>query len=152
MVPAGVRLLSVFLPLRVDLKRGVSLSVVAVRPSFPCESDPELWFSDEPGEQAEARTGCEACPLSRFHKCRAEGFNHEFGIFGGLTSAERETIRSVGADSAPVESDAQAIVRLYAEGVTQADLAAQFGRTKTAIKMVVFKAKRRANLAAVTAS
>lgn len=60
-------------------------------PPTPCQVEPQdLWFSDDAAEQRKAAKLCEGCPLSRYHMCREEGWNHEHGVWGGLTPVMRK--------------------------------------------------------------
>lgn len=57
---------------------------------LPCQAQPDLWFSDDPSEQALAKDGCQDCPMRRFTTCQAEGWSHEHGVFGGLSAEDRK--------------------------------------------------------------
>ncbi|GAB3175087.1 hypothetical protein GCM10027059_48300 [Myceligenerans halotolerans] len=60
-----------------------------------CLSDPDLWFSDHPGEQAEAKRRCHTCPL--IDRCLAIALDHHRptvqGIWAGTTEKDRAAIR-----------------------------------------------------------
>lgn len=55
-----------------------------------CITNPDIYFSDNPEDVKAAKDGCQDCPLKRFNACRREGWNHEFGIFGGLSHVDRQ--------------------------------------------------------------
>jgi hypothetical protein len=68
----------------------------------PCQqTDAELWFSTEPGDQHLAKTLCRSCTART--ACLRLALDHEtghsgvYGIYGGLNPAERTRlmIRSV---------------------------------------------------------
>ncbi|MDM4718419.1 WhiB family transcriptional regulator [Micromonospora sp. WMMA1363] len=54
-----------------------------------CNRNPDLWMSEKPADVEAAKDGCLDCPLSRYHACRAEGWSHEYGVFGGLSGDDR---------------------------------------------------------------
>lgn len=67
--------------------------------SVPCEQhDPELWFSEAPRAMAAAKALCagcghtETCANLAMTAERGERKSNRFGIFGGLTPAERWAI------------------------------------------------------------
>ncbi|WP_200209067.1 WhiB family transcriptional regulator [Micromonospora coerulea] len=55
-----------------------------------CDTNPDLFFSDSPADVEAAKDGCLDCPLSRFNACQAEGWRHEYGVFGGLSGDDRK--------------------------------------------------------------
>lgn len=60
----------------------------------PCRRSPELFFSDEAGEIAEAKRICRTqCASDRFNACRsyAKAERIPFGVWGGQTELERNT-------------------------------------------------------------
>jgi hypothetical protein len=61
---------------------------------FPCQSTTagDLWFSSNAREQRIAADLCLDCPLPQYNQCREEGWSHEFGVWGGLTAANREQL------------------------------------------------------------
>lgn len=62
-------------------------------PALPCQVTPgDIWFSEDADEQREAAKLCEGCPLSRYTTCREEGWNHEHGVWGGLTPVMRKRL------------------------------------------------------------
>ena len=55
-----------------------------------------LWFpgAARPSQHSRAKAICATCPV--LEECREHGLSHErFGIWGGLTAAERRKIRRV---------------------------------------------------------
>jgi hypothetical protein len=56
---------------------------------FPCTSNPELFFSEDPKEKAEAKAICAQCPVRK--KCLTTSLvdKEEFGIWGGVGVQER---------------------------------------------------------------
>ncbi|MEU8086375.1 WhiB family transcriptional regulator [Micromonospora sp. NPDC049101] len=60
-----------------------------------CDTNPDRWMSDEPADIEAAKFGCEECPLSRFKACQAEGWKHEFGVFGGLSHHDRKALNAL---------------------------------------------------------
>lgn len=75
-----------------------------------CESNPDIYFSDNPSDITTAKEGCESCPLKRFNACRTEGFKHEFGVFGGLSPEDRNTAPVVKANQAAANNYDELIV------------------------------------------
>lgn len=55
-----------------------------------CDTNPDLYFSEAAADVEAAKDGCLDCPLSRFNACQAEGWAHEFGVFGGLSGNDRK--------------------------------------------------------------
>jgi len=59
----------------------------------PCQTDPELWYSDNPTDKVAAVQVCKGCPLLAL--CREwvltveDGRGGRFGIVGGLTVMQR---------------------------------------------------------------
>lgn len=66
--------------------------------SVPCETDPDLFFSEAPRAVAAAKTLCagcghtETCANLAMTAERGENKSNRFGIFGGLTPDERWAI------------------------------------------------------------
>lgn len=61
--------------------------------SATCRSvDPEVWFPDYQGQQWDAVRICAQCPVQ--HECLTTSFDQqeEFGVWGGMTSWEREDL------------------------------------------------------------
>ena len=54
-----------------------------------CESEPELFFSENPTEVAEAKAACLGCP--RLLTCREQGASEPWGVFGGTDPDDRGT-------------------------------------------------------------
>ncbi|MEU9058976.1 WhiB family transcriptional regulator [Streptomyces sp. NPDC048430] len=54
--------------------------------SHPCESNPELWFSEKSEDIAQAKEACGFCPVRE--ECADLGENEEFGVWGGMTPRE----------------------------------------------------------------
>lgn len=65
------------------------------RHDLPCRAEPETWFPlDEDGpSSARARAGCATCPVRA--ACLELGLTEPWGIWGGLSSAERRALRRV---------------------------------------------------------
>ena len=67
-------------------------------PTVPCISDPEAWFSGNPRAIAAAKEVCGTCPERQGCLTMAlraevgEPVSLRFGIFGGLTPAERAAL------------------------------------------------------------
>lgn len=60
-----------------------------------CEGrDPELFFSNDPGDRAEARRACLACPRRQGCLDDALEADQRWGVFGGLTASERRDLKS----------------------------------------------------------
>lgn len=56
----------------------------------PCSDDPELWMSGLRADQREAAQKCRVlCPAGQLDRCRDEGWSHEFGVWGGMSPADR---------------------------------------------------------------
>lgn len=68
---------------------------------LPCQSgehDPNLWYPEGQGQEAKvtarvARALCIPCPLRKMCRDYALGTPEPYGIFGGLTEANRHTVR-----------------------------------------------------------
>lgn len=64
----------------------------------PCETDPEMWFSDNLDDQIAARSACADCPF--ITTCLSAALDHEgarspqgrFGIWGGHTPTDRANL------------------------------------------------------------
>lgn len=55
----------------------------------PCSLEPDRWFSSNPHDIAFAKDACLDCPL--MHKgCQEEGWNHTRGVWGGMSSGDRQ--------------------------------------------------------------
>lgn len=68
----------------------------------PCRSEPDLWFSTDPGNITRARSICATCPLK--DPCLRAGIDRkEQGIWGGLDQAEREALSSQQAIGVTVD-------------------------------------------------
>jgi positive regulator of sigma E activity len=71
------------------------MTVTVEFPTVPCISDPESWFSGNAKAQAAAKAVCATCPEKQ--ECLTMALRAEvgepvslrFGIYGGLTPAER---------------------------------------------------------------
>lgn len=59
--------------------------------------DPDLWFADDVASQRQARSFCAVCPVRE--ECLLYALEHDldFGVWGGLTPAERTEIRRAAA-------------------------------------------------------
>lgn len=55
--------------------------------------DPELWFSEYPGDIRDAVAHCDRCPVQA--ECLADALerNEGFGVWGGKTTSERVQLR-----------------------------------------------------------
>jgi hypothetical protein len=125
-------------------------------PANPCAEEPDLWFSDDAEETELAKDFCLDCPL--FFQCRELGWDHEFGVFGGLSGEDRDEIRPerVLAREALARAEEEArmiaraplpdelnqkIIDLAASGVSSRDIAAEVGLGKTKVLKVVRAAR-----------
>lgn len=65
-----------------------------LRRPTPCNEaeDPDMWFSESVRKQQEAKAGCSACPLQR--ECLREALVEDegWGIWGGMTTEERQML------------------------------------------------------------
>ncbi|WP_433894822.1 WhiB family transcriptional regulator [Streptomyces sp. CA-111067] len=66
--------------------------------SEPCrqaDTDPDLWFSNDPMDQAEAAELCRTCPVKT--QCLAYALDHpkdtEFGTWAATTPEQRRSLR-----------------------------------------------------------
>lgn len=50
---------------------------------FPCSSDPELWFAEEPTRLERAKTLCGGCPARRACLTAALDRAEPWGVWGG---------------------------------------------------------------------
>lgn len=57
---------------------------------LPCQTNPDAWFGDDPDDIERAKAGCLECPASRRIPCREQGWNHEYGVWGGLSPLDRQ--------------------------------------------------------------
>jgi WhiB family redox-sensing transcriptional regulator len=68
-----------------------------IRPAWhvhaSCTSDQgDLFFSDNPDDQADAKAICRSCPVRRECAIWALDSRQEYGVWGGLTPDERDQI------------------------------------------------------------
>ena len=65
--------------------------------STPCHSpgeiDPDIWYSDARRKQRQAKAACAACPMRQQCLSQALVEGEEWGIWGGLTTSERESLK-----------------------------------------------------------
>lgn len=74
------------------------MTVTLELPTVPCVSNPEGWYSGHPTAIAAAKAVCDTCPEKR--ECLTMALRAEvgepvslrFGIFGGMTPAERAAL------------------------------------------------------------
>lgn len=69
-----------------------------LRATEPCVKDApvDTWYSDDPRDVALAKSLCARCHIRA--ECAEYALEHErWGIWGGLTAAEREQLRKEGA-------------------------------------------------------
>ena len=60
----------------------------------PCETNPEMWFSEEIFDVKAAKKICNRdCPLGSRTECLALGLGEDFGVWGGLSTYERTRLR-----------------------------------------------------------
>lgn len=73
--------------------RRVYLPVAAADVNLPraaCKGeDPELWFSDDPADQAEAFGICAGCPEQPGCQAKADALGVEHGIWAGIDRSDR---------------------------------------------------------------
>jgi hypothetical protein len=103
--------------------------------------DPALFFPERGESTSEAKAVCRRCPVAA--ECLAYGMaNRErFGIWGGKSERERRALRRGGrAPTYPVATEAD-IVRLYAEGWTQVDLADEYGIGQSTVSDILHRAR-----------
>jgi hypothetical protein len=58
---------------------------------------PDLWFSDEPEDEAAAKAICDTCPVRRECLLHALQEGEKMGTWGGLTPTERKDEATVRA-------------------------------------------------------
>lgn len=100
----------------------------------PCFWDPELWFSDQPADISEAKRLCSNCDVRT--RCRGDAIenNEPWGVWGGLSSRERD--KDISSDPASDEryvSAAGTVRRMRAlacNGFTQVDLSMRLGMSE----------------------
>ncbi|MEU8780025.1 WhiB family transcriptional regulator [Streptomyces sp. NPDC048637] len=59
--------------------------------SYPCEVNPEFWFSENSRDMAHAKEACSHCPARI--ECAELGEDEEFGIWGGLSPDDRKAAK-----------------------------------------------------------
>lgn len=65
----------------------------------PCRDDPELFYSEARDAVIVAKRLCASCPVRV--RCADNGADEEFGVWGGLSAADRRAARRRAADSPP---------------------------------------------------
>lgn len=58
----------------------------------PCQSDPDLWWSDDRDDQKIAATLCQGCPVIMSCAEWAVSAKERHGVWGGMTIAQRTTL------------------------------------------------------------
>jgi WhiB family redox-sensing transcriptional regulator len=53
--------------------------------------DGELWFSIDPTDREYAKAVCADCPV--LTQCAEWGMREQYGVWGGMTEAERRSVR-----------------------------------------------------------
>jgi hypothetical protein len=126
------------------------------REEVPCTSNPELWFSTEASEIAQAKSVCQGCSLRVHQACQREGYNHPYGVFGGMSADDRLRERSgraaklrqlAATASVPPKATENAITRerilsMKRNGMSTRLMAESVGKTENAVKMVIYKARQ----------
>lgn len=73
--------------------------------STPCHSpsdvDPDIWYSDARRKQRQAKAACAACPLQQQCLRQALVEGEEWGIWGGLTTEERDRLKERLSSTGP---------------------------------------------------
>lgn len=122
---------------------------------IPCQTSPDMWFSEDPVEIAEAKARCGGCPLSRFRECGERGWSEEFGVFGGLSADDRRAAdparyaalvqsnrdRSRELDRELTVERAYALLR---EGLTMVEVGARMGKSAGAVQKLLWRARNAA--------
>jgi len=120
--------------------------------AYPCQRDPDLWFSDSPAAMEQAKNLCGDCPISQYTACRAAGWAHEYGVFGGLSHLDRQERRprvyrdlvrksrssADRADRAIIVSRAASLV---AGGVSTAEAARRLGVKAPTLRVLLARAR-----------
>jgi transcriptional regulator of acetoin/glycerol metabolism len=58
---------------------------------FPCEANPNQWFSESPKAINAAKAACGHCPAR--NECAEVGESEEFGVWGGTSAEDRQNHR-----------------------------------------------------------
>lgn len=117
-----------------------------------CRSDPDLWFSGHPRDIQRAKALCEECPMSVYRNCRAEGWKHEHGVWGGLSAEDRARINPErfrvatfasrrDSKAADVKARLLPVARLIESGATLEETATATGRKSSTVWMQARQAR-----------
>ncbi|MEU9975055.1 WhiB family transcriptional regulator [Streptomyces sp. NPDC051014] len=90
----------------------------------PCESDPDMWFSEKAEDVTQAKEACGFCPLRA--ECAELGDNEEFGVWGGMTPAEIRSAKRFRVIMLE-EMNNTHIRRMRAEGASVSAIARELG-------------------------
>lgn len=77
--------------------------VVLLSQPSPCSADPDRWFAGtrSPGSQELAKKVCKQCPYRRACLLTALDNDERHGVWGGLTTEERDELDTSGDPDAP---------------------------------------------------
>ncbi|MCB5179543.1 WhiB family transcriptional regulator [Streptomyces antimicrobicus] len=110
--------------------------------SFPCEVNPEFWFSKRSTEIREAKEACGHCPVRP--ECAELGQDEEFGIWGGLGPDDRAAEKRLQLIS--LEAMINSRIRIMqAEGMSISAMARELDMPRTTL---VRRLRRATGLAA----
>lgn len=118
---------------------------------FPCATNPEWFFSNTESEIAEAKALCASC--HRRDVCRADGYGHEVGVWGGLSAVDRMRLDPLQArrlsktlDRDARRADRAIVVRrvlgMNENGVCHQEVANATGLSRKAVVEIVHKARK----------
>ena len=108
---------------------------------YPCERNPDLWFSRYIDDQRKAQRICGGCPFQ--DACAEAGATEEFGVWGGVLPKERElTVKAAKRQefnhNKPVPATvAYQVWHWHLMGDHEHALSARFGLTKKQVKTII---------------
>lgn len=88
----------------------------AVRTAYPCQADPDLFFSDEPADITAAKDTCGACWFKDTCLVQALAEENFYGVWGGTTGDEREASLTGGSKHCLDCGDLRPLGQFYRAG------------------------------------
>lgn len=119
--------------------------------AFPCQRDPDLWFSEDPADIEAAKFGCGECKLSVYTACQARGWSHEYGVFGGVSADDRRQedplrfarlVKQSAKRAADIDRSRiiNQVLAMHAEGVSSQEIGQAVGAKPATVRQWVARA------------
>lgn len=105
-----------------------------------CTESPELFFSRDSLEVAQAMSLCQTCPLFTSGECAEMSEESEHGVWAGMPKGEQRSvyinriIPSVKTKGPPPTLDPEQVAELTRQGLTARQIAERFGVTKRTVE------------------